>query len=129
MKPCWLFRKSCGTGRLNALLPPRQITKSVKSRGRDRLAVVKRDLSVVRFSYMTTVLSQKGQIVLPIPVRQQLHLEPGDDFEVAVEDDDTITLRRISHPANCGLVDLLLACPGAFEVPPRDKDDTAPPTL
>lgn len=48
---------------------------------------------------MTTVLSQKGQIVLPAPVRQQLHLSPGDDFEVAVEDEDTITLRRISQPA------------------------------
>jgi AbrB family looped-hinge helix DNA binding protein len=51
---------------------------------------------------MTTVLSQKGQIVLPVPGRQQLHLQPGDDFEVAVEDEDTITLRRISHPANRG---------------------------
>ena len=44
--------------------------------------------SVVRFSAMTTVLSQKGQIVLPVPVREQLHLSPGDDFEVAVEDED-----------------------------------------
>ena len=60
---------------------------------------------------MTTVLSQKGQIVLPGSVRQQLHLEPGDDFQVFVEDDDTITLRRISRPANHGLVDLLPACP------------------
>jgi AbrB family looped-hinge helix DNA binding protein len=74
---------------------------------------------------MTTVLSQKGQIVLPIPVRQQLRLEPGDDFEVAVEDEDTITLRRVSHPANRGLIDLLLACPMSFEIPEREKDDTA----
>ena len=74
---------------------------------------------------MTTVLSQKGQIVLPVPVRQQLGLSPGDDFEVAVEDEDTITLRRISQPANRGLVDLLLACPVPFEVPARESDDTA----
>lgn len=78
---------------------------------------------------MTTVLSQKGQLVLPVPVREQLHLSPGDDFEVAIEDEDTITLRRISRPANHGLVDLLLACPGPFEIPPRERDDSQPPAL
>jgi AbrB family looped-hinge helix DNA binding protein len=78
---------------------------------------------------MTTVLSKKGQIVLPVPVRQQLNLSPGDDFEVAIEDEDTITLRRISQPANHGLVDLLLACPAPFESPARETDDTAPPEL
>jgi AbrB family looped-hinge helix DNA binding protein len=78
---------------------------------------------------VTTILSQKGQVVLPVPVRQQLNLVPGDDFEVAVEDEDTITLRRISQPANRGLVDLLLACPSPFEIPARETDDTAPPAL
>jgi len=74
---------------------------------------------------MTTVLSQKGQIVLPAPVRQQLHLSPGDDFEVSIEDEDTITLRRISQPPNHGLVDLLLACPSSFEISERETDDSA----
>jgi AbrB family looped-hinge helix DNA binding protein len=78
---------------------------------------------------MTTVLSQKGQLVLPVPVREQLHLSPGDDFEVAIEDEDTITLRRISTPANHGLVDLLLACPAPFEIPPRERDDSLPLAL
>ena len=78
---------------------------------------------------MTTVLSQKGQIVLPGPVRQQLDLHAGDDFEVLVEDDDTITLRRISQPANHGLVDLLLACPAPVEMLARDRDDSEPPVL
>ena len=49
---------------------------------------------------MTTVLSQGGQIVLPVPARQQLGLRAGDDFEVLVEDEDTITRRRLSRPAN-----------------------------
>ena len=75
---------------------------------------------------MTTVLSPKGQIVLPALVRRKLKLAAGDDFEVSIEDDDTITLRRISHPANAGLVDLLLACPAQFEIPSRDKGDSAP---
>ena len=78
---------------------------------------------------MTTVLSQKGQIVLPVPVRQRLHLSAGDDFEVAVEDEDTITLRRISQPANRGLVNLLLACPSFFKIPAREIDDSVPPRL
>lgn len=78
---------------------------------------------------MTTVLSQKGQVVLPGAVREQMHLKAGDDFEVFVEDEDTITLRRITHPANRGLVDLLLACPASFEIPARDMDDSAPLSL
>ena len=71
---------------------------------------------------MTTVLSKKGQIVLPSSVREQMHLKPGQYFEVFIDDEDTITLRRISHPPNHGLVDHLLACPFPFEVPPRAKD-------
>ncbi len=73
---------------------------------------------------MTTVLSKKGQIVLPGIVREQMNLEPGQDFEVFIDDEDTITLRRITHPANRGLVDLLLACPASFEIPLRDRDDS-----
>jgi AbrB family looped-hinge helix DNA binding protein len=47
---------------------------------------------------MTTVLSQKGQVVLPDAVRQRMHLHAGDDFEVSMEDENTITLRRITQP-------------------------------
>jgi AbrB family looped-hinge helix DNA binding protein len=73
---------------------------------------------------MTTVLSQKGQLVLPASVREQMKLVPGDDFEVTVEDEDTIVLRRIASPPNRGLVDLLVSCPFPFDVPPRAEDDT-----
>jgi AbrB family looped-hinge helix DNA binding protein len=78
---------------------------------------------------MTTVLSKKGQIVLPSAVREQLHLEPGQDFEVLVDDDDTILLRRISRRPNQGLVDHLLACPHPFETPLRSKDSIRPISL
>jgi AbrB family looped-hinge helix DNA binding protein len=84
---------------------------------------------MVGFSYMTTVLSQKGQIVLPLPIREQLRLTPGEDFEVSIEDDDTIVLHRVSTPPNRGLVDHLLACPVPFVIPDRQKDDTAPVSL
>lgn len=78
---------------------------------------------------MTTVLSKKGQIVLPSTVRERLHLKPGQDFEVFIDDDDTIVLRRISRRPNQGLVDHLLACPHPFEVPPRTKDPARPVSL
>ena len=75
---------------------------------------------------MTTVLSKRGQIVLPSSVRDQMHLVPRQDFEVFIEDEDTITLRRISRRPNQGLIDHLLACPYPFEVLPRAKDSTRP---
>ena len=58
---------------------------------------------------MTTVLSQKGQLVLPVPVRRRLHLSPDDDFEVAIEDEDTITLRRVSCPQTWAVLVLKLS--------------------
>jgi AbrB family looped-hinge helix DNA binding protein len=75
---------------------------------------------------MTTVLSKKGQIVLPSSVREQMRLEPGQDFEVFIEDADTILLRRISRRPNEGLVDHLLACPYPFEIPQRANDFARP---
>ena len=78
---------------------------------------------------MTTVLSQKGQVVLPVLIRQKLHLEPGDDFEVGIKGDDTITLRRVSSPPNTGLVDLLPTCPSSFRIPERKKDASSPVLL
>jgi AbrB family looped-hinge helix DNA binding protein len=68
---------------------------------------------------MTTVLSKKGQIVLPSAVRERMHWEPGQDFEVIIDDEDTIMLRRISRRPNQGLVDHLLACPHEFVIPAR----------
>ena len=67
--------------------------------------------------------------MLPLPIRQKLHLSTGDNFEVSIEDEDTIILRRISHPVNRGLVDLLLACPSPFEIPARGADDSEPLAL
>ena len=78
---------------------------------------------------MPTVLSQKGQIVLPSAVREQMQLEPGQDFEVFIEDEDTIVLRRISRRPNQGLIDHLLACPYPLVLAPRSKDSTRPLSL
>jgi bifunctional DNA-binding transcriptional regulator/antitoxin component of YhaV-PrlF toxin-antitoxin module len=71
---------------------------------------------------MTTVLSQKGQIVLSSAVREQMHLESGQDSEVLIDDEDTILPRRVARPPNRGLIDLLQSCPYPFELPQRAKD-------
>jgi AbrB family looped-hinge helix DNA binding protein len=78
---------------------------------------------------MSTVLSKKGQIVLPNAVREQMHLKPGQDFEVVVDDEDTILLSPDSRPPNQGLGDHLLACPSPFDLPARAKDSSAPSPL
>ena len=71
---------------------------------------------------MTTVLSKKGQIVLPASIREKLNLRPGDDFEILLEDDGTITLRRITHPPNHGLIEHLMSCPFPIVIPERSKE-------
>lgn len=72
---------------------------------------------------MTAILSQQ---VLPSSIQEQMHLRPDDDFEIIVEDEDNITLRRVSQPANRGLVDILSSCPAPFEIPPRERDHSVP---
>ncbi len=62
---------------------------------------------------MTTNLGQRGQLVIPKAIRTERKLQPGDDFEVIVDEDDAdlILLRRIRPAANAGLVEHLAACP------------------
>ncbi|MFV0337061.1 MAG: AbrB/MazE/SpoVT family DNA-binding domain-containing protein [Chthoniobacterales bacterium] len=72
-------------------------------------------------------MSQKGQVVLPASLRTQLDLHPGDDFEIFLEDDGTIMLRRISQPPNSGLIEHLLSSPGELEIPERFRDFSSTP--
>jgi AbrB family looped-hinge helix DNA binding protein len=78
---------------------------------------------------MTTTLSRNGQLLLPAQVRRKLRLSRNNDFEITVEDEDTIRLRRVSNPPNHGLVDLLAACPAGLVILPREKDDSEPLAL
>lgn len=105
---------------------PRESASYCATRGRYISGLALGILLEYDFLTMTTILSKKGQIVLPGAIRERLGLEPGQDFEVFVEDDDTIVLRRISRPPNRGLVDHLIACPSPFEVPARARDAACP---
>lgn len=60
---------------------------------------------------MKTAVSTKGQIVLPIEIRRQDGIEPGEEFEIERIDRGEYRLLRLTPPRNEGLLDWLLACP------------------
>jgi AbrB family looped-hinge helix DNA binding protein len=82
---------------------------------------------------MKTIISSKGQIVLPAAIRQQDGIQPGEEFEVQRIDNGEYLLKRATRPRNLGLVELLLACPvkGWFEPTNRTEttDDISVPKL
>jgi AbrB family looped-hinge helix DNA binding protein len=75
---------------------------------------------------MTTVIGQRGQVVIPKAIRTSRKIQPGDDFEISADGDDfdLILLRRIRPSANAGLVDHLVSCPhkGLFSTPSRRRE-------
>ncbi len=68
---------------------------------------------------MTTVLAQKGQIVIPKAIRDEMKLEAGDDFEVYLNDGEII-FHPLPRRRNQGLAELLLNPPGKLDIPERD---------
>jgi AbrB family looped-hinge helix DNA binding protein len=73
---------------------------------------------------MKTIVSTKGQIVLPAEIRQQDGIEPGQEFEVQRIDAGEYLLKRLNQPRNLGLVQLLLACPVKDWFQPADRPET-----
>ncbi len=72
---------------------------------------------------MTTSIGERGQLVIPKEIRTSRQIQPGDDFEVTVDEDDfdLILLRRIRPRANAGLVAHLAACPHKGPLPGRKR--------
>jgi AbrB family looped-hinge helix DNA binding protein len=60
---------------------------------------------------MKTVVSSKGQIVLPADLRQQDHIVPGQRFEIERLEAGRYLLIKRPAADNEGLVDWLLSCP------------------
>jgi len=60
---------------------------------------------------MQTVISSKGQVVLPAELRQQDRIQTGQKFDIERLDSGQYLLKRQAIPENDGLVDWLLACP------------------
>ena len=73
---------------------------------------------------MKTVISSKGQIVLPAEFREQDDVESGDVFDVERVERGEYRLKRRAPPPNEGLIDLLLACPVKDFFVPIESEST-----
>ena len=73
---------------------------------------------------MQTVISSKGQIVLPAELRRQDDIRPGQAFQVERIDRGEYRLLADDPPRNQGLVDKLLACPSQGWFTPIESETT-----
>jgi bifunctional DNA-binding transcriptional regulator/antitoxin component of YhaV-PrlF toxin-antitoxin module len=73
---------------------------------------------------MKTIVSSRGQIVLPAEFRQMDRVEPGQEFDVERLDRGDYRLVRRSGPPNEGAIDWLLACPPKDFFVPIDAEST-----
>jgi AbrB family looped-hinge helix DNA binding protein len=73
---------------------------------------------------MKTIMSSKGQIVLPVAIRQQDGIEPGQEFEVERIDKGKYLLKRTKRRRDEGLVQLLLDCPDKGWFRPANRTET-----
>ena len=73
---------------------------------------------------MKTTVSTKGQIVLPVEVRQEDQIEAGQEFEIERIDRGEYRLKRRERRRNEGLIKLLLACPVKDWFEPIDRTET-----
>lgn len=60
---------------------------------------------------MKTSISSKGQIVIPVEIRRQDDIHPGQEFEIERLESGRYLLELKSKTPNEGLLDTLLACP------------------
>ena len=60
---------------------------------------------------MKTIISSKGQIVIPVDFRNQDKIEAGQAFDIECVDKGEYRLIVSDPPRNQGLIDTLLACP------------------
>ena len=73
---------------------------------------------------MKTTVSTKGQIVLPVEVRQEDQIEAGQEFEIERIDRGEYRLKRRERRRNECLIKLLLACPVKDWFEPIDRTET-----
>ncbi len=73
---------------------------------------------------MKTIISSKGQIVVPAVFRNQDKIEPGQAFDIERVDKGEYRLVVTDPPKNQGLVDTLLACPVKGWFVPIESEST-----
>src|SRR5687768_13908526 len=77
-------------------------------------------------TWMRTVVSSKGQIVLPAELREQDRIRPGQRFDIERLEAGRYLLKKSAGPENEGVVDWLLACPEKdwVQFVPSESTDT-----
>jgi bifunctional DNA-binding transcriptional regulator/antitoxin component of YhaV-PrlF toxin-antitoxin module len=71
-----------------------------------------------------TIVSSKGQIVLPAEFRHADRIEPGQEFDVERLDRGDYRLVRRAAAPNEGAIDWLLSCPQKGFFVPIDSEST-----
>lgn len=74
---------------------------------------------------MKTIVSSKGQIVLPAELRKQDGIRSGQRFDIERVEAGRYLLKKSPEPGSDGVVDWLLACPdkGWFTPVPSESTD------
>ncbi len=75
---------------------------------------------------MKTLISSKGQIVLPAELRQQDGIQAGQQFSLERLNPGEYLLKRVPSGDNAGVVDWLLSCPADdwFQPMPSESTDS-----
>jgi AbrB family looped-hinge helix DNA binding protein len=73
---------------------------------------------------MKTIISSKGQVVLPAAIRQQDGIKAGQEFEIQRINEGEYLLKRTKRRRNEGLVELLLGCPVKGWFRPANRTET-----
>lgn len=73
---------------------------------------------------MNTQLSSKGQIVLPVELREADRLVPGQVFEIERISEGEYLLKKIREPGQPGLVRWLAECPSSDWFQPIESEST-----
>lgn len=73
---------------------------------------------------MKTTVSTKGQIVLPAEIRDQDHIEPGQQFEVQRLQAGEYLLKKLTASGTKSLAQWLLDCPEKGWFTPIDSEST-----
>jgi bifunctional DNA-binding transcriptional regulator/antitoxin component of YhaV-PrlF toxin-antitoxin module len=71
-----------------------------------------------------TIVSSKGQIVLPAEFRHADRIEPGQEFDIERLDRGDYRLVRRAAAPNQGAIDWLLSCPQKGFFVPVDSEST-----
>jgi AbrB family looped-hinge helix DNA binding protein len=73
---------------------------------------------------MKTIISSKGQIVLPSEIRKRDDIRAGQQFEIERVERGEYRLKRREPSPNEGLIELLLSCPVKDFFVPIESEST-----